>query len=30
MYFVFGNELIISAVDGIELSPKPSEMDVDV
>lgn len=30
MHFVFGNELITSAVDGIELSPQPGEVDRDV
>lgn len=29
MHFVFGNELITSAVDGIELSPWPGKMDLD-
>lgn len=30
MHFVFGNELITSALDGIELSPSLGEVDLDV
>lgn len=30
MHFVFGNELITSALDGIELSPSLGEADLDV
>lgn len=30
MHFVFGNELIISAVDGIEVRLSPGKMDLDV